>query len=119
MIRRADRCARCASQYTRLGSAVFNDRMSLRMTPDDPTSLRRSPHIRSIANAANAVPPIAELLDCDVDTAPFRLPSATVWQMTVPGTQGRPVVMLTFWPGIRRVDVISGPATVVFTDIHT
>jgi hypothetical protein len=25
--------------------------------------------------------------------------------------------MVTLWPGIRRVDVVAGPATVVFTDI--
>jgi hypothetical protein len=89
------------------------------MTPEDLTTLPRSPRIRTIPYDANAVPLIAEVLECTVETAPFRLPSSTVWQMTVPGTQGRPVVMLTFWPGIRRVDVISGPATVVFTDIQT
>ncbi|HYI25079.1 MAG TPA: hypothetical protein VD767_06675, partial [Thermomicrobiales bacterium] len=35
----------------------------------------------------------------------------------VDGNQGRPQVMLTLWPGIHRVDVIAGPATVVFTDV--
>jgi hypothetical protein len=27
--------------------------------------------------------------------------------------------MLTLWPGIRRIDVIAGPATIVFTDIRS
>ena len=27
--------------------------------------------------------------------------------------------MITLWPGIGRVDVIAGPATVVFTELRT
>jgi len=56
--------------------------------------------------------------------APFRLPSSTVWQLTVSGEHNldrpnRPVVLITLWPGIHRVDVIAGPATTVFTDVQT
>ena len=65
-----------------------------------------------------AVELIAEYLGITVSLAPFRLPSSAVWQMTVPGEQERPKVMLTLWPGIRRIDVIAGPATIVFTEIQ-
>ena len=89
------------------------------MSPTDPMSLPRSPRIRTLAYDEQALDLIAEVLHGELSTAPFRLPSSAVWQMTVPGTQGRPVVMLTLWPGIRRIDVVSTSATVVFTDIQT
>lgn len=62
---------------------------------------------------------IALELGVAASLAPFRLPSSAVWQITVPGEQGRPQVMLTLWPGIGRIDVIAGPATIVFTSIST
>lgn len=89
------------------------------MTPKDLASLPRNPRIRTLPYDEGAITPIADLLEADVGTADFRLPSSTVYQMTIPGTNGRPTAMVTLWPGIRRVDVISGPATIVFTDIQT
>lgn len=84
-----------------------------------PDRLSRSPLIRTVPFDTRAVDLIAEVLDVAASVAPFRLPSSTVWQMTVPGEQGRPVLMLTLWPGIQRVDVVAGPATVVFTDVQS
>lgn len=84
-----------------------------------PEGLSRSPLIRTVSFDTRAVDLIAETLDVAATVAPFRLPSSTVWQMTVPGEQGRPVLMLTLWPGIHRVDVVAGPATVVFTDVES
>lgn len=84
-----------------------------------PDRLSRSPLIRTVTFDTQAVDLIAEVLDVAASVAPFRLPSSTVWQMTVPGEQGRPVLMLTLWPGIQRVDVVAGPATVVFTDVQS
>ncbi|HEV2065696.1 MAG TPA: hypothetical protein VGR08_02585 [Thermomicrobiales bacterium] len=84
-----------------------------------PDRLSRSPLIRTVSFDTRAVDLIAETLDVAATVAPFRLPSSTVWQMTVPGEQGRPVLMLTLWPGIHRVDVVAGPATVVFTDVES
>lgn len=90
------------------------------MTPPlDISSLSRSPRIRTIPYDANAIPPVADLLGTTAEMADFQLPGSTVWQMTIEGTNGRPTAMVTLWPGIRRVDVVSGPATVVFTDIQT
>ena len=80
--------------------------------------LSRSSRIQTVAFDVQAIEMIADYLGVGASLAPFRLPSSAVWQMTVPGEQGRPQVMLTLWPGIRRVDVIAGPATVVFTDIQ-
>jgi hypothetical protein len=80
--------------------------------------LSRNPRIQTVPFDVHAVELIAEYLGVTASLAPFRLPSSAVWQMTVPGDQGRPQVMLTLWPGIRRIDVIAGPATVVFTDIQ-
>jgi hypothetical protein len=81
--------------------------------------LSRSATIETLRFDAAAIPRVADLLGIDVETAPFRLPSSTVWQLTVPGTQGRPVAMVTLWPEINRVDVMAGPAAIVFTDVRT
>lgn len=81
--------------------------------------LSRNPKIRTMPFDIQAIELIAECLDVTASLAPFRLPSSAVWQMTVPGSDGRPQAMLTLWPGIRRIDVIAGPATVVFTDIRS
>lgn len=82
-------------------------------------ALSRNPAIERLDYTEAAIARIAALLDIPVERAPFRLPSATVWQLTVPGDQGRPAAFLTLWPSIRRTDVIAGPATVVFTDVRT
>lgn len=87
--------------------------------PLDPATLPRNDAIERIDYAKDAITRIADLLEIPVERAPFRLPSATVWQLTVPGTQGRPAALLTLWPSIHRLDVIAGPATVVFTDVRS
>lgn len=84
--------------------------------PDGPS---RSPKIRTVPFDVQAVELVAECLGVAASLAPFRLPSSAVWQMTVPGSGGRPQAMLTLWPGIGRIDVIAGPATVVFTSIQS
>ncbi len=68
---------------------------------------------------AEAVDLIAETLGVAPGMAPFRLPSGAVYQIVVPDKEGRPAVMLTLWPSIRRVDAIATAATVVFTDVST
>ncbi len=78
----------------------------------------RSPRIQTVPYDQNAVESIATCLGVSATLAPFALPGSDVWQMTIPGAQERPWAMLTLWPAIRRIDVIAGPATVVFTDIH-
>jgi hypothetical protein len=90
-----------------------------RREPLDPAALPRSAAIERIDYTKESIERIAALLEIPVERAPFRLPSATVWQLTVPGTQGRPAALLTLWPSIHRIDVIAGPATVVFTDVRT
>lgn len=89
------------------------------MTHRDPASLPRHPRIRTLPYDDEAIDPIATLLETDAGMADFRLPGSVVYQLTIEGTNGRPTAMVTLWPGIRRVDVISGPATVVFTDVRT
>lgn len=81
--------------------------------------LSRNPRIQTVSYDVAAVESIADCLGIAALLAPFRLPSSAVWQITVPGSGGRPQAMLTLWPGIRRIDVIAGPATVVFTDIRS
>ncbi|MGH2562023.1 MAG: hypothetical protein ACRDJH_23430 [Thermomicrobiales bacterium] len=75
--------------------------------------------IQQVAFNARCVDLVAETLDGVAANAPFRLPNAAVYQVTVPGTDGRPATMLTLWPSIRRVDAIGAAATVVFTDVLT
>lgn len=87
--------------------------------PLDPATLPRSAAIERIDYTKESIARIADLLEIPVERAPFRLPSATVWQLTVPGTQGRPAALLTLWPSLHRLDVIAGPATVVFTDVRS
>jgi len=87
-------------------------------SPPTIQELSRSPKIQTVPFDAHAVEVIAACLGVEASLAPFRLPSSAVWQMTVPGSGGRPQAMLTLWPGIGRIDVIAGPATIVFTDIR-
>ncbi len=89
-------------------------------TPDESTlpERSRSPRIERLAYDAASIERVAETLGVALERAPFRLPSATVWQLTVPGRDDRPAALLTLWPSIRRVDVIAGPATVVFTEVE-
>lgn len=87
--------------------------------PSDWPPRSRSDKIETLRYEAAIIPRIAELLGVDVQRAPFRLPSSTVWQLTVPGTRGRPVALITLWPEINRVDVVAGSAAIVFTDVRT
>lgn len=75
--------------------------------------------IRQVRFDAEAIDLVAETLGVTAGTAPFRLPSGAVYQIVVPDKEGRPAVMLTLWPSIRRVDAIATAATVVFTDVST
>src|SRR4051794_16065436 len=78
-----------------------------------------SSRIRQVRFDVTAVELVAETLGVAAGTAPFRLPSGAVYQIVVPDKEGRPAVMLTLWPSIRRVDAIATAATVVFTDVST
>lgn len=94
----------------------MNDEKQTNRSREDPS---RSPRIQTVDFDVTAVESIAGCLGVSAAVAPFRLPGSEVWQMTVPGTQGRPPVMLTLWPGVGRIDAIAGPATVVFTEIRS
>jgi hypothetical protein len=86
--------------------------------PTTASSFRRR-KIRQIPFDKNAIDLVAETLGVAAETAPFRLPNGAVFQLIVPDKAGRPAVMLTLWPSIRRVDAIATAATVVFTDVAT
>lgn len=60
---------------------------------------------------------VADAIGGAAGDAPFRLPGGAVYQVTVPDPDGRPTTLLTLWPTLRRVDVISSHATVVFTNV--
>lgn len=75
--------------------------------------------VRRLRYDAVAIDLIAETLGVPVRLAPFRLPSAAVFQLLVPGVEGRPAAMLTLWPSLGRVDAVNGTATVVFTQVQT
>lgn len=64
-----------------------------------------------------AVPLIGALFGAEAKPAPFALPGGTVYQVLVEGADGRPSVMLTLWPSIRRVDAISLAAAAVATRV--
>ncbi len=79
--------------------------------------LSRAASVRTIAFDDEAIAQVAEYLGVEAALAPFRMPGSTVWQLTVPGTDGRPQVLLTLWPTQKRVDVIAGPTTVVLSNV--
>lgn len=81
--------------------------------------LSRAASVQTIAFDEAAVEQVAEYLGVEANLAPFRMPGSTVWQMTVPGVDGRPQVLLTLWPTQKRVDVIAGPTTVVLSNVVT
>lgn len=62
---------------------------------------------------------IAEAIGCEAALAPFQLPGAAVYQLTVEGEAGRPSALITLWPSLRRVDAIGSGAAVVFTRVAT
>lgn len=82
-----------------------------------PPERSRASNISTLEYVEAAVEPIAEALGVQIEVAPFRMPGSNVWQLTVPGADGRPAVLLTLWTGLKRVDVITGLTTVVFTDV--
>jgi hypothetical protein len=61
---------------------------------------------------------IAALLGAPASLAPFQLPGGEVHQLTMQRGDA-PHLILTLWPTIKRVDVISTSATVVFTNVTT
>lgn len=77
----------------------------------------RSSRIQRLPYDAGAMDRIAETLGLEARPAPFRFPGGDVYQLLVPGTLDRPAALVTLWPSIKRVDVISATATVVFTSI--
>lgn len=75
--------------------------------------------ITSYAFNPDAIQPIANALGAELDRAPFQLPGATVYQLTVEGADGRPATMVTLWPSISRVDAVSNGAVAVFTKVDS
>ena len=66
-----------------------------------------------------SVAQVSALLDAPATLAPFQLPGGEVHQLTMQQADGSPRLLLTLWPRIKRVDVISTSATVVFTHVAT
>jgi hypothetical protein len=83
-------------------------------SPDRP----RNANIETLHYNEDSVERIAAILDVSLDVAPFRMPGSNVWQLTIPGTDGRASVLLTLWTGLKRVDAISGLNTVVFNEVE-
>lgn len=86
-------------------------------SPTNPEPLIKRRRIQQIPYNKEAIDLIAETLGVTAGLASFRLPNAAVFQILVPGLAGRPEVMLTLWPSIRRIDAITPSATAVFTDV--
>lgn len=86
------------------------------MSSETPPVKRR---IQQVAFNAQCIDLVADTLAATAQNAPFRLPNAAVYQITVPDAGGRPAAMLTLWPSIRRVDAVGPAVTVVFTDVLT
>lgn len=69
--------------------------------------------IRRVAYDGETADLVADYFETTARLAPYTLPGATVHQITVPGKDGRPSVLVTLWPSLRRVDAVSAGATVV------
>jgi hypothetical protein len=79
--------------------------------------LSRAASIQTVPFDEHAVALVGEYLGVDATKAPFQMPGSNVWQLTIPGTDARPQVLLTLWPGLKRVDAIAGPATIVLSNV--
>jgi hypothetical protein len=75
--------------------------------------------IQKIPFDRHCIEQVAEALGATWNEAPFRLPGGAVFQITVPDKAGKPGVMLTIWPPLKRIDAISASSTIVFTDVVT
>ena len=89
------------------------------MDNHDPGLHRTQRSIIKLPFDQRSVAEVARLLDVAPTLAPFQLPGGEVHQMTIPRGEQPPAVLLTLWPTIKRVDVISASATVVFTKVAT
>lgn len=69
--------------------------------------------IRRVSYDGETADLVADFFGTTARLAPFTLPGATVHQLTVPGKDGRPSVLLTLWPSLRRADAVSAGATIV------
>lgn len=84
---------------------------------NDPDAQRPASAIQRLPFDDRAVQAIGALFGVAAAPAPFGLPGGTVYQVLVEGANGRPSVMLTLWPSIRRVDAISLAAAAVATRV--
>lgn len=82
-----------------------------------PETIQRS--IVTLSFDQGCISEVSNLLGVESSLAPFRLPGGEVHQMTIATGADPPIVMLTLWPTIRRVDAISASSTVVFTDVQS
>jgi len=82
-----------------------------------PNTQRRS--IIKLTFDQRSVAEVAALLHAPATLAPFQLPGGEVHQLTMQQGDSPPLLLLTLWPTIKRVDVISTTATVVFTNVAT
>lgn len=96
---------------------MADDRDAMQESRPELNEVRPRSRVRFIPYNREAIDIIAETLGVTVGRASFRLPNATVYQLEVPGEDGRPAAMVTLWPSIRRVDAIGPQVTAVFTDI--
>ena len=87
------------------------------MAKSEPTRSRNS-NIETLTYEESCVERVAETLGVVIEMAPFRMPGSNVWQLTIPDDDGHPRVLLTLWTGLKRVDVIRGKTTVVFSDVE-
>jgi hypothetical protein len=89
------------------------------MTEDMITFESTQRSITQLPYDQRAVSQIANLLGVAVCRAPFQLPGGKVHQLTLQPDAGRPALMLTLWPSIRRVDAIGPGIAAVFTNVST
>jgi hypothetical protein len=98
---------------------TMEDRGTGKAHETEASASRPGSRIRQVAFDAQSVELIAETLGVATRLADFQLPGATVWQLIVPGGDGRAATLLTLWPSIRRVDAIGAGAAIVFTNVTT
>jgi hypothetical protein len=73
--------------------------------------------VQVLPYSEETVETIAFALDAKLARAPFQLPGAAVYQITLEDPDGRASAMLTLWPSLRRVDAVGTGAVIVFTRI--
>ncbi|HEX5497787.1 MAG TPA: hypothetical protein VFX03_01115, partial [Thermomicrobiales bacterium] len=113
----AGRSPRRRREYS--GVARFSGREArVLMTEEVGGPARREPaRERQAPFDRRAVPFVAEALAVEPERLPLSIPGREVYQLILADRRGRSQTLVTLWPWLGRVDVVTGAATMTVTGV--